>query len=247
MLTPRWRPCANALLADLPEQDRTAEQEARALMADLLEWHRRDAKPGWWRFFHLHDLTDDELLGEPDAIAGLRLEGIIGQVKRRTLCAIVFPPQEHPFRQGDLAVDPRSGKQWTIHQIDNAAGTLDLRRGRNNMNPDPVVLVERGPIKTDNHRARLRDLAAKVAKLGEAEWGRGAELDLLLRRRPQGLGNAPDASLRLPGEEAVDAGRRLALALIDSQLPIQGPPGSGKTYTARSRSVISLPLGEGWA
>jgi uncharacterized protein len=219
------------LLAGVPEQDRTAEQEARALMADLLGWHRRDAKPGWWRFFHLHDLTDDELLGESDAIAGLRLEGIIDQVKQSYIMRYVFPPQEHPFRQGDQAIDPRSGKTWTIHQIDDAAGTLDLRRGKNNTNPHPVVLVESGPIKTDNHRARLRDLAAEVTKLGDAEWGRGAELDLLLRRRPQGLGNAPDASLRLSREKAVDAGRRLALALIDSHLPIQGPPGSGKTYT----------------
>ena len=230
-LDPDVEALREALLADLPEQDRTAEQKARALMADLLEWHRRDAKPGWWRFFHLHDLTDDELLGEPDAIAGLRLEGIIERVKQSYIVRYRFPPQEHPFRQGDQAVDPRSGKQWTIHQIDDAAGTLDLRRGKNNTSPHPVVLVEPGPIETDSHRARLRDLAAEVVALGEAEWGRGPELDLLLRRPPR-LGNAPGASLRLPDEEAVDAGRRLALALIDCHLPIQGPPGSGKTYTA---------------
>jgi uncharacterized protein len=220
-----------ALLAGVPEQDRTAEQEARALMADLLEWHRRDAKPGWWRFFHLHDLTDDELLGEPDAIAGLELEGMIGQVKQSHIVRYRFPPQEHPFRQGDIACDPRGGKQWTIHQVDDAAGTLDLRRGKNNTNPHPSVLIEPGPIKTINHRARLLDLAGEITALGEAEWGRGPEFDLLLRRRPN-MGGVPGASLRQPNEDAVDAGRRLALALIDSHLPIQGPPGSGKTYTA---------------
>ncbi len=220
-----------ALLADIPEQDRTAEHEARALLAGLLEWHRRDAKPGWWRFFHLHDLTDDELLGEPDAIAGLKLEGTIGEVKRSYIVRYRYPPQEHPFGRGDQAVDPRSGKQWIIHQVDDAAGTLDLRRGKDNTSPHPVVLVEPGPIDTNNHRARLRDLAADVVALGEAEWGRGPELDLLLRR-PSRLGNTPGASLRLPDEEAVDAGRRLALGLIDCHLAIQGPPGSGKTYTA---------------
>ena len=97
---------------------------------------------------------------------------------------------------------------------------------------------EPGPLETDNHRARLRDLAAEVGALGEAEWGRGPELDLLLRRPPR-LGNAPGASLRLPDEEAVDAGRRIALALIDCHLPIQGPPGSGKTYTA-AKQVCDL-------
>jgi uncharacterized protein len=227
-----------ALLAGMPEQDRTAKEEARALMADLLEWHRRDAKPGWWQFFHLHDLTDDELIGEPDAIAGLKLEGTVGEFKRSHIVRYRYPSQEHPFGQGDQAIDPRSGKQWTIDQVDDAAGSLDLRRGKDNTSPHPVVLVEPGPIKTSNHRARLRDLAAGVAVLGEDEWGRGPELDLLLRRRPR-VGNALGASLRLPDEEAVDAGRRLALALIACHLPIQGPPGSGKTYTA-AKQVCDL-------
>src|SRR5712692_5566238 len=48
----------DALLADVPLDRRTPKDDARILMADLLEWHRRDAKPGWWRFFHLHGLTD---------------------------------------------------------------------------------------------------------------------------------------------------------------------------------------------
>ena len=116
-------------------------------------------------------------------------------------------------------------------QIDDTAGTLDLRRGKNNTNPDPVVLMEPGPIKTPTHRARLRRLAEDIVALGEGEWSRGPEFDLLLGRPPQ-VRNGSGGNLRLPSEEAVDAGRRLAVALADSHLPIQGPPGSGKTYTA---------------
>jgi uncharacterized protein len=236
---PEVQALRGALLADLPEQDRTAEQEARALMADLLEWHRRDAKPGWWRYFHLQDLTDDELLGEPDAIAGLKLEGIIGEIKRSFIVRYRFPPQEHPFRDGDVGVDPRSEKQWAIHEVDDAAGTLDLRRGKDNVNPHPVALMETGPIETSNHRARLRDLAADIVALGDAPaWDPRPDFDLLLRRRPR-VRNGNGGNLRLPGEEAVDAGRRLAVALVDSHLPIQGPPGSGKTYTA-AKQVCDL-------
>lgn len=226
------------LLSGIPEQGRTPEQEARALIADLLEWHRRDAKPGWWRFFHLQDLTDDELLGEPDAIAGLELEGKIGEVKRSYIVRYRFPPQEHPFRGGDRALDPRSDNEWIVYEVDDAAGTLDLRRGRNNTNPDPRVLVEPGPIETPNHRARLLDLAADITALGESEWGRGPEFDLLLKRLPQ-VRNGDGGNLRRSGEEAVDAGRRLAVSLADSHLPIQGPPGSGKTYTA-AKQVCDL-------
>jgi uncharacterized protein len=228
---PKVAALRETLLADLPENVRTPEQNARALMAELLEWHRRDAKPGWWRFFHLHDLTDDELLAESDAIAGLTLHRTVGTSKKSDIVRYRFPAQEQPFRDGDQAVDPRSGKTWVIHHIDDGTGILDLRRGPDNTNPDPSALIECGPIPTKNHRARLLDLAARVAELGESDWGHRADLDLLLRRTPQ-VGQQPAASLRLPGEEAVDAGRRLALALHGSHLPIQGPPGSGKTYTA---------------
>lgn len=227
-----------ALRADVPEADRTPEQEARMLTADLVDWHRRDAKPGWWRFFRLHDLTDAELLHEPDAIAALELIGMVGQVKRSVVVRYQFPPQEHPFREGGQAVDPRVDKQWTVHAVDDAAGHLDLRRGRDNTSPHPTVLIESGPIDTTSHRARLRELAMRVAATGGSTWGSAPEFDLLLRRLPS-VGMPEGAELRHAAEQAVDAGRRLAVALSGSHLPVQGPPGSGKTYTG-AKQVIDL-------
>lgn len=219
------------LLAGLPEHDRTAEQRARSLMADLLEWHRRDAKPGWWRFFHLQNLTDDELVGESDAIGGLELQGVVGEVKQSHIWRYRFPAQQHSFRAGDRTVDPDSGKEWTIYELDEAAGTLDLSRGKKNENPHPTALMESGPIKTENHRQRLLDLANEIVEQGEGEWRADARFDLLLGRCPR-FTTGPDTCFRLPDEKAVDAGRRLAVTLSDSYLAIQGPPGSGKTYTA---------------
>ena len=45
----------SALLAGLPADasERTEEQTAKALLADLLDWHRREAKPAWWRYFQV--------------------------------------------------------------------------------------------------------------------------------------------------------------------------------------------------
>ena len=44
-----------ALVAGMPDdpEERTEEERARYLLADLLEWHRREAKPAWWRYFRL--------------------------------------------------------------------------------------------------------------------------------------------------------------------------------------------------
>ena len=49
------RETQTALLADLPEDAAQWKPAAhgRWLLAQLLEWHRREEKPGYWRYFHL--------------------------------------------------------------------------------------------------------------------------------------------------------------------------------------------------
>ncbi len=49
---------AAALLDGVPADPalRTGPQRASALLADLLDWHRREARPGWWRYFYLRTL-----------------------------------------------------------------------------------------------------------------------------------------------------------------------------------------------
>ncbi len=92
-----------ALVADVPglPTQRTAEEQAKALMADLLEWHKREAKAAWWRYFHLRNLSNEELISEPDAIGGLDGGGIVGEVRRSVLRRFSFPPQEHGFIEGN--------------------------------------------------------------------------------------------------------------------------------------------------
>ncbi|MCU0483010.1 MAG: ATP-binding protein, partial [Chloroflexi bacterium] len=62
--------------------------------------------------------------------------------------------------------------------------------------------------------------------------------ELLARRLPR-AGQPPGADLRLPGETPDAAARRLALRLDATCLPIQGPPGSGKTHTG-ARMILDL-------
>ena len=49
----------SALLDGVPEEagERTEDQAARALLADLIDWHRREAKPAWWRYFYVRTLA----------------------------------------------------------------------------------------------------------------------------------------------------------------------------------------------
>ena len=226
------------LLADVPDDPsaRSAEQNAKALLADLLDWHRREDKPGWWRYFYLRTLGPAELIGESDALGGLTGGDIVEELKRSVVRRFFFPPQEHRFAAGDTAHDSVTDRGWTVVKIDDASGVIDLKIGVGYDGPLPVSLVPEGPIPTPAQRDRLRDLGARVVRDGVG--GRDAATALLLRSRPAD-GATPGEPLRRAGETTGDAAVRLVLALRDSYLPIQGPPGTGKTFTA-ARQIVEL-------
>ena len=224
----------SALLAGVSAE--TPEGQARALLADLLDWHRREDKPAWWRYFYLRTLSPAELTGEPDALGGLTGGDVVGQVKKSVVRRFRFPPQEHKFSAGGTACDPDTDKQWTVCDVDDARGTIDLKMGSAYSGPWPAALVEAGPPRTWEQRDRLRDLGDRVVR--EGVGGADAATALLLRRPPDD-GNDPADSLRAEGETASAAAVRLAVSLRRSYLPMQGPPGTGKTYTA-AEQILEL-------
>lgn len=226
---PDVRALRQALMEGLPVDDtgRNAQESARALAADLLEWHRREDKPKWWRWFHLLRLDDEELIGERDALSGLEFVEVVETVGRSELVRFTFPPQEHPFGTGDDALD-RLGRGWPIEELNEAGGDVVLRRGPNRAGQTPASLFQRTIVQTPEQRERLRQLAERIRDLGKSAWPADAALNLLLGRTPN-IGS--QGELRGSDEEASVAGARLATVLDRSYLPIQGPPGTGKTYT----------------
>jgi len=232
----------SALLADVPADAgvRTGDQRAKALLADLLDWHRREAKPAWWRYFYVRTLSGEELIGEPDALGGLKGGDIIGHVKRSVVRRFSFPPQEHRFTAGGTAFDSVTNKGWSIWALDDEHGRIDLKIGSDYSGPLPAALVEGGPIDTRTQAHRLRDLGDRVVRDGMS--GRDAATALLLRLRP-GDGSAPAGPLRSEGETGTGAAVRLVLALGGSYLPIQGPPGTGKTFTAAEQILELIARG----
>ena len=228
------------LIAGVPEDPaaRSAEDHAKALLADLLDWHRREAKPAWWRFFAVRLLSAGELRGEPDALGGLTGGDIVQEVKRSVVRRFAFPPQEHRFSAGDTAYDcaTENGKGWTVWGVDDAAGTIDLKIGAGYDGPLPAGLVAGGPVDTNMQRERIRDLGARVVRDGVG--GADAATALLLRLRPAD-GGAAGSPLRRAGETASAATIRLTRTLRDSYLPVQGPPGAGKTFTG-AEAILDL-------
>ena len=66
---------AGRLTAGVPDdpEERNEEQQARWILANILDWHRRELKAVWWEYFRLSDLSADELLDERAGLSGLEL------------------------------------------------------------------------------------------------------------------------------------------------------------------------------
>ena len=95
-----------ALLANAEHGDE------RWLMAQLLDYHRREARPGWWWYFRRFEMTDEELIEDAEAIAGLEWDGAEPTVVVRTRSStrFTFPPQQHRFDPDDSGEGPRRGR-----------------------------------------------------------------------------------------------------------------------------------------
>src|SRR2546425_418110 len=231
---------AQGLLGGIPAdpQQRTGEQAGRALLANLLDWHRREDKSDWWEFFRLRDLAAEDLLDERAGLAGLRLVGRVGVIGRLPVDRYAFEKQETNIRAGDTVCE-RGGKIGEVVAIDLADRTIDIKKTKKTAETHPAsVFVDgRGP-SSDALAEALFRIGAWVETNGlDAPGAYRAARDLLLRRAPRLMDQA--GTLVRPNESTLDAAKRIAVSLDHSVLPIQGPPGAGKTYTG-ARMICEL-------
>lgn len=218
------------LTADVPVDAalRTGEQQARWLLAHTLDWHRRELKSAWWEFFRLAALPADDLLDERNAIAGLVFMEGAGGTQKAPVHRYRFAPQEIELREGDELHITSRDKLGTVKAVDQKSRTIDIKKRGDTAALHPHAAFASDIVRTDVMADALFRLATYVVENDIASAGPyQAARDLLLRTPPR-LGNEP---LRLPGESATDAALRVAPKLAAGVLPIQGPPGAGKTFT----------------
>lgn len=218
---------------------RDDETDAAWLLAHLLGWHRREQKADWWAHFDRLARSDDELAEDPDCLGALDHVGYVGDVQRSVVHRYRFDPeQEHKLAEGDKPIDPVTEKPNTIVALDPVAGEIDLKRGNARADEHPTSLIPPSPIGNQQQRKAIARVAAWVADHGiDSPGPYRAVRDVLLRHRPRT--DPPDIPLTEPGETGSETARRLVTALDDTCLPVQGPPGSGKTWTG-ARMVVDL-------
>jgi uncharacterized protein len=227
--------------------NRTTEQQSTWLLAQLLGWHNRERKSTWWRFFELMTLSPDELLTEKEPIGGLTYEGVVGTTRPgNVIHRYRYPAQEHDVGDSSSLHDPSKpafeGSKVGGHKIDDANLTLDITRPPEWTGPHPNAVVPDNAFYTDAQEEALLRIGRWVAQNGigsPAESYRAAR-DLLLRQPPRVGQSANEYLVRTDNDETGTlAARRLAMTMDGTTLPIQGPPGSGKTYTG-ARMILDL-------
>ena len=228
----------SALLAGVSDDsaDRNDAQHANWLMAQLLDYHRREAKPAWWRYFERLE-ADEEQLTEVDneALGRITVADVeptpLPPPSRSLIHTLYFPPQEHKISPGSF-IDPASGKGVKVESIDNATGTLRISRAATRAGePLPRALIPGKPYKTHDQRAALRRFAEDIVARGlDAQGSYSALREVLQREVPSTAAREHGEALQA-GKFDLEEAKLIAEGLSDSYLFIQGPPGSGKTYT----------------
>lgn len=229
---------AARLTADVPvaEVERTAEQHARWILAQTLDWHRRESKSAWWEFFRLSDLPTEDLTHERAALCGLSFCGVGGGTAKAPIHRYTFAPQETELRGGDTLYCAGGAKLGKVEAIMVDRRTIDIKKRIDTASVHPEAVFAHDVVRTDALADSLLRIGEYIAQEGISHGDRyQAARGLLLRRRAD-TGAEP---LRLLGEAPVDAAVRIAPKLKSGVLPIQGPPGAGKTFTA-SQMICTL-------
>jgi len=227
---------------ELPEKlDRrcagSPEKERARLLGGLAGYHWREAKPVFWRKFDRAVKTHEELAEDLDCLGFLELEGYPRPDKRSLVYTYAFDPgqdtklqeDKYCFVAADLSLKPK------LQVLDRENGRAVLRIGNaKGILPPLLSLLPNEYVNADVIEDALHEVAEGWA---EGNVPAGAVGDLLSAAAPRmkdGFGpflHRPERGL--PG--IIEAASNLG----DSVLAIQGPPGSGKTYTA-SRIIAEL-------
>jgi predicted RecB family nuclease len=220
------------------------DARVRDLVAELLWFHQRAQKPGWWALFEHQSWSDEELVEDPESLGALVLDPGVPPVrdKQSVETTYKFPPQDTKLRiGGSPRIAETLGYAGSIVELQPEDGRVVLRRGvKSGPMPERLSLLP-APISLQGIPDAVLAFADRFAA-GDLKAD-AALMDFLLRRTPRLRGRASGAPLQAEGEAPAAAAVRAVLDLDNSYLFIQGPPGTGKTYT--TAEIIALLLRNG--
>ena len=216
-------------------------QTATAL-ADLVDFHRREDKPFWWKFFDRIDSEADELRDDAECIVNVEAVGEPVPEKRSLLQEYTFDSSQEckllAGKNSTVVFTHGAEVGFDLFDLDVSLGSLKLKATNTTLEnfggafPEFGTLVSKNYVNPKPIPSALESVAADYLsdKLNPSAKA-------LLTRK------APAIMMQRDGELTKDYAIRLARSMSGGCLVIQGPPGTGKTYTASH--VIAAILADG--
>lgn len=224
----------NRLVAALSEgipvdpAERSEEQQARWILANILDWHRREDKATWWEYFRLKELSVEELVDERQALSGLTFVGDVPTTGRVPTHRYAFPQQDTDIRADKKLRAAGGDSIGEVVAISTEGRTIDIKKMAKTAGDHPTAVFAHEIIPAKEQAECLLRIGEHVLNHGIVGDGPYlAARDLLLRSLPR-IG---DERVQNEGESTLEAAIRLARKLQGGVLPIQGPPGTGKSHT----------------
>ena len=227
------------MTADVPadETARTVEQHGRLLLALCLDYYWRENKVDFWEKYRFMALDQLDYLDEKNALAGMTFVDRVGGTDTRPIHRYRFPEQNCALRAADL-LTPDGERLGELINIDMYSLTIDIQKSGKTNTSHPSAIFGFDPYRTDALEAALERIAVHVSKCGlDGEGPFRAARRFLLSDPPTLLTGPFDGNL--DPKDLVERASHVATELDESVLPVQGPPGSGKTYLG-ARMVLAL-------
>ena len=153
----------DGLLDGIPIEpaERSPDQQARFVLARMMEFHRREDKAAWWEYFRLRDLRGARTRRRAArALQGLRFEAVLERRESRRCSDTRFHPQEIDSSQGRRGLRRERREGWHGRGVVNLALLYD-RRQEDARKPRTGT---RMPCSSTSRWGRLHRLAARAAR-----------------------------------------------------------------------------------
>ncbi|MCR8560401.1 TM0106 family RecB-like putative nuclease [Mucilaginibacter sp. BJC16-A38] len=231
------------LMAGVPleKEARSAAQQARWILGGMLDYYRREDKSKWWEYYRLVEMPEDELLEEKAAIAYLQLiPGSRRPEKKSFVDQYRFPFQECELRAGAELKLQNQQKWGTIFAIDKEQGIVSILKGPSIKDIHSSAVFSIDILNASEKQKAIIRLSQWILLYGiEATFPEyRAARDLLLREAPRVRAGIDW------GKEPFAAALGGIHMLKGGVLPIQGPPGAGKSYTASNMIIEAVKAGK---
>ena len=185
----------------------------------------------------MRELTPDEMFFEKAALSGLELVEEIPPTGRSKLPThrYKFPEQEFSISEGDRLWNNQGETVGSVTNIDAETLCVEIKRTEATMHEHPTQVFAFDTVLPGPIPEALRRLGGLMIQARDSKTTpHSARYDILTRCPPR------LKALKLPlAGEIVDVATAIAFDMDDSYLPIQGPPGAGKTYVG-SRMIRDL-------